>query len=183
MHKSSLRPNVKIVLKFWPGRRSGRKGLAREESCLNLARRHGVCSKNDACCDESHCKSKPTRAQHGQVLFAKRSKINLGEAAVETGDDARFQGGPHCGLHLGADYHVPANKTQLAHGCRPNLPPATVLTVCRVNNGAHHNAGSAGASNCQSNMPWGQPEAPRRDSPRPNRLCVVVIIDDLVRSH
>ena len=43
------------------------------------------------------------------------------------------------------------------HGCRgPNLPPRTVLTaVSQVNNSAHHSTGSAGASNCQSNMLWG----------------------------
>src|SRR6516162_5091381 len=55
--------------KFSAGTRSGREGLPREEGCLNLARRHGVCCINDACCDERHCKSKPTQAQHGEVPF------------------------------------------------------------------------------------------------------------------
>ena len=57
----------KSHLEFSAGRRSGREGLAREEGCLNLARRHVVCSKDGACCDERHCKSKPTKAQHGEV--------------------------------------------------------------------------------------------------------------------
>src|SRR6516165_3096404 len=56
---------------FGAGRRSGRESLAREEGCLNLARRHGVCSENDACCDEHYCKSNPTKARHGEVLLGR----------------------------------------------------------------------------------------------------------------
>jgi hypothetical protein len=52
---------------------------------LNLARRHGLCSKNGACGNERYCKGKPTKAQHGEILFLNQSKIDPGEAAVETG--------------------------------------------------------------------------------------------------
>ena len=52
---------------FGAGKRSGREGLAREEGCLNLARRHGVCGKNGACRDERYCKSKPPKARHAEV--------------------------------------------------------------------------------------------------------------------
>jgi len=64
---------------FGAGRRSGREGLAVEEGCLNLARRLGICSKTDACCDDRYCKSKPTEAQHREVLFANRLNIDQGD--------------------------------------------------------------------------------------------------------
>ena len=52
---------------FSAGRRSGRESLAREEGCLNLARRHRLCSKSNGRCDERCSKCEPIKAQHCEV--------------------------------------------------------------------------------------------------------------------
>jgi len=68
---------------FSARRRCGHEGLAHEEVCLNLARRHGLGGQSGACYEERHSKSKPTKAQHGKVPFLSRSKIDPGYIALD----------------------------------------------------------------------------------------------------
>jgi hypothetical protein len=52
----NLRPDGVLAVKAWPVKK-----------VAWIARRQGVCTKNDACRDESYWKSKPTKARHGEV--------------------------------------------------------------------------------------------------------------------